>query len=178
MIASLTARVNAIKMLHARIQLLRSYLAHLPPSYLTRADRTVSDADSDSAPDPNRTEINHPILRSIQALVNRLPLLIPSETGAFQDEMLAEKNDVSLVALLGTMSKSVKDVREVGRKFSVSVFPLRRESCLEHRNGRHGSLDKQIVDSQRQSRRQAPSATDIMSDDITLANFTGNVWIP
>jgi hypothetical protein len=36
--------------------------------------------------------------------------------------MLAEKNDVSLVALLGSLSRSVRDMREVGRKFSVCQF--------------------------------------------------------
>lgn len=116
-IASLTARANAIKMLHSRIQLLRTYLANLPPSYLTTSE--PPDPSSETTTPSQHTEINHPILRSIQALINRLPLLIPANRGAFEHEVLAEKNDVSLVAMLGTLSKSVKDVSEMGRKFGI-----------------------------------------------------------
>ena len=115
-IASLTARANAIKMLHTRIQLLKQYLINLPPSYLT----TPSPPDSSRNPQPcNHTEINHPILRSIQALVSRLPLLLPADHAAFEQERLAEKSDVSLVDLLGNIGKSVKDTREMGRKFGI-----------------------------------------------------------
>lgn len=115
-ITSLTARANAIKMLHTRIQLLKSYLTNLPPSYLT----TSSPPDkSTSAVSSNYTEINHPILRSIQALISRLPLLLPADQAALEQERLAEKSDVSLVNLLGNISKSVKETREMGRKFGI-----------------------------------------------------------
>ncbi|KAI9695458.1 MAG: hypothetical protein M1836_006445 [Candelina mexicana] len=117
LIASLTARANAIKMLHSRIQLLRSYLANLPQSYLTTSE--PPDPSSETTASSQHTEINYPILRSIQALISRLPLLIPANRGAFRHEVLAEKNDVSLVAMLGTLSKSVKDVSEMGRKFGI-----------------------------------------------------------
>lgn len=113
---SLTARANAVKMLHARIQLLKTYLQNLPPSYLTTANPPDPPT---TAPPEWHTEINYPILRSIQALVNRLPLLTPSDQGSFEHEQLAEKNDVSLVSLLGSLSSSVKDARELGRKFGV-----------------------------------------------------------
>lgn len=103
-------------MLHTRIQLLKSYLTNLPPSYLTTSP--PPDA-SPSTPSANYTEINHPILRSIQALVNRLPLLLPANQTAFEQERLAEKSDVSLVDLLGNIGRSVKDTREMGRKFSI-----------------------------------------------------------
>lgn len=103
-------------MLHSRIQLLRSYLSSLPPSYLTGAPPPEPTSETASQPQP---EINHVILRSIQALINRLPLLVPAERGAFEQEVLAEKNDVSLVALLGSLSRSVKDARELGRKFGI-----------------------------------------------------------
>ncbi|KAJ9622717.1 hypothetical protein H2203_006368 [Taxawa tesnikishii (nom. ined.)] len=53
LIASLTAKSNAIKMLHQRIDLLRSYLSALPPSYL-------SDASLISQPTSNPAELNHP----------------------------------------------------------------------------------------------------------------------
>ncbi|MCJ1424565.1 hypothetical protein MMC29_002453 [Sticta canariensis] len=116
LIATLMARANAIKMLHTRIRLLKSYLSNLPPSYL---NASVSPDTSTSAPSSNHTEINHPILRSIQALISRLPLLLPADQVALEQERLAEKSDVSLVDLLGNISKSIKDTREMGRKFGI-----------------------------------------------------------
>ncbi|KAL8769241.1 MAG: hypothetical protein Q9209_004742 [Squamulea sp. 1 TL-2023] len=118
LITSLTARANAIKMLHNRIQLLRSYLTSLPPSYLSAPSQS-NGATSDGAPSSSGTDINHPILRSIQALVNRLPLLIPSDGTAFEQESLSEKSDVTLVRLLGGLTRGTKDIREMGRKFGV-----------------------------------------------------------
>lgn len=115
-ITSLTARANAIKMLHARIQLLKSYLTNLPPSYMSYPPQSDPHAASESPP---QTEINHPILRSIQALLSRLPLLLPDNKAAFRQERLAEKTDVQLINLLGTIGKSLKETRELGRKFSI-----------------------------------------------------------
>lgn len=103
-------------MLHARIQLLKSYLTNLPPSYMSYQSQSDEDDDSESAP---HTEINHPILRSIQALLSRLPLLLPDNKQAFRQERLAEKTDVQLINLLGTIGKSLKETREMGRKFSI-----------------------------------------------------------
>ena len=116
-IASLTARANAIKMLHARIQLIQSYLESLPPSYLTTTDSSTPSQDSSTYPS---CEPDYPLLRSIQALLSRLPLLLPSsDLSGFNHEALAEKSDVSLVSLLGSVGQGVKDARELGRKFSV-----------------------------------------------------------
>jgi COP9 signalosome complex subunit 6 len=114
LIASLTAKANAIKMLHARISLIATYLQNLPPSYI-----------SDSIPESvefsttEQTPVNHTVLRSIQALLNRLSLLIPADAVGFEQELRSEKNDVNLVSLLSMITKSIKDVRETGRKFSV-----------------------------------------------------------
>jgi hypothetical protein len=115
-IASLTSKANAIKMLHSRIQLIIKYLEQLPPSHLN-----ISPASDPSTiiPLTDATEINHTILRSIHALVNRLPLLIPVDYAAFEKEVLMEKTDVQLVALLGSLSRSVNDVRRLGRKYAV-----------------------------------------------------------
>ncbi|KAI4237147.1 MAG: hypothetical protein LQ349_002056 [Xanthoria aureola] len=118
LIASLTARANAIKMLHTRIQLLRSYLTSLPPSYLP-APPESNGTTSEEAPATGQAEINHPILRSIQALVHRLPLLIPSDGAAFEQESLSEKSDVTLVGLLGDLTRGTKNLREMGRKFGI-----------------------------------------------------------
>ena len=103
-------------MLHARIQLLKTYLQKLPPSYLTT---TSLEDESTEAPNAQHTEINYTILRSIQALINRLPLLTPASIDSFEEETLAQKSDVSLVSLLGSLGDNVKDVRELGRKFGI-----------------------------------------------------------
>lgn len=115
-IASLTARANAIKMLHVRIQMLKEYLITLPPSYLTTSSTSTLPGNIQIF---DFSELSYPILRSIQALVSRLPLLLPADHATFEQERLAEKSDVSLVDLLGNISKSVKDTREMGRKFGI-----------------------------------------------------------
>jgi COP9 signalosome complex subunit 6 len=114
LIASLTAKANAIKMLHARINLIAIYLQNLPPSY-------ISDAVPEGVEPNDReyTPVNHSILRSIQALLTRLSLLIPADAIAFEHELISEQNDVSLVSLLSTITQSIKDVRETGRKFAI-----------------------------------------------------------
>lgn len=113
LIASLTAKSNAIKMLQTRIDLIATYLRSLPPS-LNATDNTSSIADeSKFAP------VNDSILRSIQALLTRLTLLILADQGTFSEEMNAEQNDVDLVGLLSSITESIKDVRETGRKFHV-----------------------------------------------------------
>ncbi|KAL9589144.1 MAG: hypothetical protein Q9203_002071 [Teloschistes exilis] len=118
LITSLTARANAVKMLHTRIQVLKAYLTHLPPSYLTSA----AEANGKTTTEPttsSQVETNHVILRSIQALINRLPILIPADGTTFNHESLAEKSDVALVSLLGGITKSTKEMREMGKKFDI-----------------------------------------------------------
>lgn len=111
-------------MLHKRIQLLKAYLTSLPPSYLTSSSLSDSPSTtpitSTSTTPPSSSEINHPLLRSILALLSRLPLLLPTgNLSKFNQETLAEKSDVELVSLLGDLGKSVKDAREMGHKFYV-----------------------------------------------------------
>lgn len=114
LIASLTAKANAIKMLHARINLIATYLQNLPPSYVSNS--VVGGAETD---EKKHTPVNHSILRSIQALLGRLSLLIPADSASFEQELMSEKNDVNLVSLLSNITESIKDVREIGRKFAV-----------------------------------------------------------
>jgi len=114
LIASLTAKANAIKMLHARINLIALYLQNLPPSYIST---TVPEGAE--AKDKKYTPVNHSILRSIQALLSRLSLLIPADAAAFEQELMSERNDVSLVSLVGTITESIQSLREVGKKFHV-----------------------------------------------------------
>lgn len=123
--SSLNARINAIKMLHSRICLLQTYLGQLPESYLTDKSSTFfPPAASEAAPTEPSQETNYTILRSIQALLCRLPLVVPADKDRFEEEALQEKNDVNLVALLGMMNKTVMDVRELGKRFSVGTLPL------------------------------------------------------
>lgn len=109
-VASLTAKVNAIKMLQSRIDLITTYLEKLPPHQLPGTTEESSD---------DHTPVDHSILRSIQALLHRLPLLIPSNSAAFNQELLAEENDVHLVSLLSTLTESIKEAREAGQKFGI-----------------------------------------------------------
>ena len=104
-LASLTAKANAIKMLQSRINLIAAYLQKLPPSYV--ADGVVSEADVESK---NYASINHSILRSIQALLGRLSVLIPADSQGFEHELISEQNDVSLISLLSELTKSAHDI--------------------------------------------------------------------
>jgi COP9 signalosome complex subunit 6 len=48
-----------------------------------------------------------------------LSLLIPADAAAFEHELMSEQNDVNLVSLLSSITQSIKEVRETGRKFAV-----------------------------------------------------------
>ncbi|KAM3084121.1 hypothetical protein ACMFMG_001773 [Clarireedia jacksonii] len=113
-LASLTAKANAIKMLHSRINLITVYLQNLPPSYISEGVTSEADAES-----KKYTPVNQSILRSIQALLGRLSVLIPTDSIGFEHELMSEKNDVTLISLLSELTKSVQEVRETGKKFSI-----------------------------------------------------------
>ncbi|KAI1157850.1 COP9 signalosome-like protein subunit 6 [Nemania serpens] len=113
MIAALTAKANSVKMLQSRINLLSTYLERLPPSYLTGDDTTMITGDGDP------TIPSHTILRSIQALVNRLSLVVPSATEAYEQEMLSEANDVHLMELLNDVLQSSTEIRTLGKKYNI-----------------------------------------------------------
>ncbi|KAI5919874.1 COP9 signalosome complex subunit 6 [Camillea tinctor] len=112
MIAALTAKANSIKMLQSRVNLLATYLERLPPSYLPGETTAAPSGDQNSTP-------SHTILRSIQALVNRLSLIVPSAAEAYEQEMLMEANDVHLMELLNNVMQSASEARGVGKKFSI-----------------------------------------------------------
>jgi COP9 signalosome complex subunit 6 len=114
LIASLTAKANAIKMLRSRIDLISVYLRNLPPSYISSTVPEGVEPD-----DQKYTPVNHSVLRSIQALLTRLSLLIPADSAAFEQELLSEQNDVNLVNLLSTITNSIKEVREIGKKNAI-----------------------------------------------------------
>ncbi|KAI1409408.1 hypothetical protein F5Y13DRAFT_193414 [Hypoxylon sp. FL1857] len=112
MIAALNAKMNAIKMLQSRVNLLTTYLERLPPSYLSPNNAT-------NLAEAQQTTPSHPILRSIQALVSRLSLLVPSDTPAYEQEMLSEANDVHLMELLDNVMQSITEARDVGKKYGI-----------------------------------------------------------
>lgn len=114
MIAALTAKSNAIKMLHSRIRLLSTYLERLPPSFVDGGSSAGSEGMETDTTTPSL-----PVLRQIQALVSRLDLVIPSDEASFETEILHEANDVNLVELLNGIMQSVSQARDVGKKFNI-----------------------------------------------------------
>ncbi|GAB7348712.1 hypothetical protein MBLNU459_g7451t1 [Dothideomycetes sp. NU459] len=124
LVNSLTAKSNAIKMLHQRISLIKSYLNTLPPSYLTGASTDPSDAAD---------QTNHVLLRSISSMLSRLPLLAPpsstvnnssSPSGPTIPSSLAtasaqEQSDVHLVSLLALLTRSISEAKDLGSKYAV-----------------------------------------------------------
>lgn len=114
MIASLTAKANAIKMLQARINLLTTYMEKLPESF--RSGEKPMSVDHKTASDEH-TVPSYTILRSIQALSNRLSLLAASDASTtLEREMLSEANDVHLMELLNDVMQSVTEARGIGKK--------------------------------------------------------------
>ncbi|WYZ46286.1 hypothetical protein EsH8_IX_000511 [Colletotrichum jinshuiense] len=114
MVAALTAKANAVKMLQGRIRLITTYLERLPPEYLPGLDQSaVSSADTQTTP-------SNTILRQIQALVNRLDLVVPSDVEGFEKEMLCEENDVAIVSRLNDLMQSISGMRDLGKKFGIA----------------------------------------------------------
>ncbi|KAK4561683.1 hypothetical protein LTR86_004362 [Recurvomyces mirabilis] len=130
LIASLTAKSNAIKMLNQRINLIRSYLETLPSSQLTDASSTTSPPDT----------TNHALLRSINAMLSRIPLLAPpiaippptsietngDATTTHPESATSplsagtkERQDVHLTSLLASLSRSIADAQSMGSKFHI-----------------------------------------------------------
>ncbi|KAL0933224.1 cop9 signalosome subunit 6 [Colletotrichum truncatum] len=111
MVAALTAKANAVKMLEGRIRLITTYLERLPPDYLPGLEQQQS-ADAHTTP-------SNTILRQIQALVSRLDLVVPADVESFEKEILCEENDVSIVSRLNELMQSIGGMRDLGKKFSI-----------------------------------------------------------
>lgn len=111
MIAALTTKANAIKMLKARIDLITKYLQKLPPPYIEEVNSVVTNG--------NYSEPSQTILRMVQALVHRLALVEPSDAEAFKNELLSEENDVNTIELLNELLNRVSDTQGIGKKFSI-----------------------------------------------------------
>ncbi|RKF53522.1 COP9 signalosome complex subunit 6 [Golovinomyces cichoracearum] len=108
LIAYLTTKVNAIKMLQARIDLIASFLKKV---HLSQDTIELNDKENSSS--------HHIILRSIQALLSRLALLVPVDSGAYEQELTSQQNDVNLVSLLSSITESTKEMRDVGMKHGI-----------------------------------------------------------
>lgn len=117
LISSLTAKANAIKMLNQRINLIRSYLTSLPESYLTDASSTTLPAET----------ANLSLLRNINSLMSRLPLLTPPTAASDNNGSTApslhqaanrEQQDVHLTSLLAALTRSVSETQSLASRFS------------------------------------------------------------
>lgn len=111
-IAGLTTRLNSIKMLQERLQIMSKLVESVPPSYLS--DPTV-------ALSPNTPSSEYlPQLRNIQALLSRLSLLTPvgeAESAGLAQAARAQANDVALTSILSMLGQDVQGLSELGRKF-------------------------------------------------------------
>lgn len=137
LITALTAKANAVRMLQSRIKIIQKYLELQPPADATSQPSQPAQ-DSHLEPSPE-------ILRSIAALVSRLPLVVPSsskdtetDTSKFDHDLLASRNDVNLVSLLDTLTQSIQSTRELGRKFGVVDAARNRTKFQE-------KVDRQIT---------------------------------
>lgn len=132
MIAALTTKANAIKMLKARIDLIIKYLQKLPPPYIEEVESEVADGD--------HTEPSQTILRMVQALVHRLALVEPSDAEAFKNELLSEENDVNTIELLKELLNRVSDTQDIGKKFNIIESAKNsKQQHLATYGGGHGS---------------------------------------
>ncbi|CAN9258934.1 unnamed protein product [Alternaria alternata] len=114
-LSSLTAKMNAIRMLSRRIMLLRAYLDSLPTSHLSDPSLPVDPTPDAQHPLP----LDHSILRSVSAMLARLNILGPPDSAAFTLESQQEASDVQLVNLLASITNSVSLAKDLGRKSSI-----------------------------------------------------------
>lgn len=112
MLAALTTKANAIRMLKSRIDLIIKYLQKLPPPYMAEVEAAANNGTEE------HTQPSQTLLRLIQALVHRLRLVEPADAEEFKTELLREENDVQTINLLNELMSRVNDTRDVGRKFS------------------------------------------------------------
>ena len=115
LLSNLNAKINAIRMLSRRISLLRTYLASIPPSYLSDPSLSMSPATDSTHPLP----LNHSILRSISAMLARINILAPPDAEAFTLESQQEASDVQLVQLLSSITNSLSAAKDLGKKSQI-----------------------------------------------------------
>ena len=152
-------------MLRTRIGFLQSFLSSLPPSYLTDASISQPTVPPFTAPTSDPNVPNHQVLRSIQALLARLSLLTPTgQSDTFAQEQQEEKSDVQLVELLASITNSVADTKDLGRKWALVDGAKSSKMGKQRSGGSYLPLDG----SDAESLLQANGKTSIQN----LLNFT------
>ncbi|KOS17879.1 COP9 signalosome complex subunit 6 [Escovopsis weberi] len=152
-LAALTAKANAIKMLHSRIQLMTAYLERLPPAFTGRrgggGDAGPAEPAEPAAEsmDTDHTTPSWAILRQIQALVSRLGLVIPADREAYEREVQCESNNVQLVGLLNSILQGASEARDVGRKFHVieAAAAAGRRGNADYGSGLYGMANTDLI---------------------------------
>ena len=116
-LATIQTRLNSVRMLQSRLDLLTNFLSTLPPSYLSDQSTPLTSTS------PSPTHLPH--LRNIQALLTRLSLLSPTITSptssaptALESAQSSQSNDAALTQLLSILNHDVQALGELGRKFA------------------------------------------------------------
>ncbi|KAJ5752082.1 COP9 signalosome complex subunit 6 [Penicillium odoratum] len=101
-IASLTSRLNAVRILESRVTLVKSY---------------VNSISANCSANPSESPAySHPIIRNVNGLLSELSLLNPSDENGLAKELVCQNNDVLMVSLLGEVAKIARTARELGQK--------------------------------------------------------------
>lgn len=137
-VAGITTRVNSVKMLQSRIQLLSSLVASTPPSYLNDTSTPMSENS------PPSSHVQQ--LRNIQALITRLALLTPGSAAGLQSlsqASQAQSNDIALTELLATLGQETQALSELGKKYVAAeiVRVPRNKNKAGYGTGPFGGLD-------------------------------------
>jgi len=137
-IAGITTRLNSVRMLQERLQLMSRLVESTPSSYLS--DQTVK--LSPTSPNPDHLAQ----LRNIQALLSRLSLLTPAgqnESQALKQAGQAQSNDVSISSILSMLGQDVQGLSELGRKFTTieQAKSSRNKNKGTFGQGTFGSMD-------------------------------------
>lgn len=120
LIAALTSKANAIKMLKSRLDALTKFLEKPASNDNTSPSQTV--------------------LRLTQGLVHRLSLVEPSNVEAFKKELVSETNDVTTITLLNDVMAKLMDSRDIGKKFYVVESAKRQKSHSNELGGGWGAM--------------------------------------
>ena len=120
LIATMTTRLNSVRMLQSRITVLQKFIQSLPPSYLSSANELMTPNS------PSAESLPH--MRQINALITRLSLLTPpplvtdesAPTPQAEVKLASQANDTSLTSLLALLSWNIQGANELGRKFAAT----------------------------------------------------------
>lgn len=111
LIASLRTRANAVRMMKARLNLLRTYCQSYPNIRTSDSSTPSGSGKADPA--------DASILRAIQTLTKRMEVVAPTDREAFLDEISCEYSDAALAQLLNMTLSGSRDLSRLNRKFTV-----------------------------------------------------------